>query len=130
MSARCSRMGPRAGGRGVGVAKRRGVRQSFSPLALSDGQTPEKMWRRVAVRHPVPKAAEDWRSPNRKRLLTQDGLLSVGEFFVAAVVAAVADEFLGGGEIVMRGFPRVRFLAEKEAGAVEVDVGQVQPHGA
>ena len=34
------------------------------------------------------------------------------------------------GKVVPRGFPRVRFLAEKKAGAVKVNVGQVQPHGA
>lgn len=42
----------------------------------------------------------------------------------------VAAEFPGGGEIVLGRFPRVRFLAEEKVGAVEVDVGQVQPHGA
>ena len=47
-----------------------------------------------------------------------------------AVVAAVVDEFLGGGEVGLRRFTRVRFLAEEEAGTVEVDVGQVQPHRA
>lgn len=35
------------------------------------------------------------------------GLLGVGEFFVAAVVAAGVDEFLGGGEIGGGGFPRI-----------------------
>jgi hypothetical protein len=38
-------------------------------------------------------------------------------------VAAVVDEFLGGGEVVLRGFQRVRLGAEDEAGAMEVDVG-------
>lgn len=57
-------------------------------------------------------------------------MLRVGEFLVPAVVAALVDEFPGGGEIVLRRFPRVRVLAEEEAGAVQVDVGQVQPHGA
>jgi hypothetical protein len=53
---------------------------------------------------------------------------------VAAVVAAGVDEFLGGGEVVgwsaigdefsilvLALFPRVSFLTEEEAGAVEVD---------
>jgi len=41
-----------------------------------------------------------------------NGALGVGEFFVAAVIAAVVDEFLGGGQVVLRGFPRVRCLAK------------------
>ena len=70
-------------------------------------------------------------------LLTEHGFFGVGEFRVAAMVAAIVDEFLGGGQIVLGRFPRVRFRAEEEAGlpagcpgqagAVEVDVGQVQP---
>ena len=56
------------------------------------------------------------------------GALGGGEFLVAAVVAAVFDEFLGGGEVDLWGLPRVTFLAEQEAGAVKVNVGQVQPH--
>jgi hypothetical protein len=56
-------------------------------------------------------------------LFTKDGLLGVGKFLVAAVVAAIVDDFLGGGEIVLGRFPRVRFLAEEEAGAVKVDAG-------
>lgn len=51
----------------------------------------------------------------------QDGAFGVGEFFVSAVVAAVVDEFLGGGEVGLRGFQRVGFLAEEEAGTVEAD---------
>jgi hypothetical protein len=54
-----------------------------------------------------------------------DCSFGVREFFVAAMVAAVVDKFLGGGEVVLRGFPRVRFLSEEEASAVKVDVGQV-----
>lgn len=45
-------------------------------------------------------------------------MLGVGEFFVAAMVAAVVNEFLGVGEVVLQGFPRVRYLAEEQAGAV------------
>ena len=36
--------------------------------------------------------------------MTADGALSVGELFVAAVVAAFVDEFLGGGEVLQRDF--------------------------
>jgi len=43
----------------------------------------------------------------------EDGALGVGEFFVAAVVATVIDECLGGGEVVLRGFPRVRLPRKK-----------------
>jgi hypothetical protein len=48
--------------------------------------------------------------------LAENGALGVGEFFVAVVVAAVVDEFLGGGEVGLRGFPRVRLLAEERRG--------------
>ncbi len=41
------------------------------------------------------------------RLLVKNGFLGVGEFFVAAVVAAIVDEFLGGGEIGGGGIPRI-----------------------
>lgn len=37
------------------------------------------------------------------QLLSENRLLGVGEFFVAAVVAAIVDEFLGGGEIGLQG---------------------------
>ena len=49
-------------------------------------------------------------------------MLGIREFLVAAVVAAGIDEFLGGGEIGLRADPflRIFFLAEEEAGAVEV----------
>lgn len=56
--------------------------------------------------------------------LSKNRLLGVGEFFVAAVVAAIVDEFLGGGDVVLRGFPRVRFLAEEEAGTVQVNAAR------
>jgi hypothetical protein len=46
-----------------------------------------------------------------------------------AVVATVVDEFFGGGEVGLRGFPRVRFLAEEEAGAVKVDISRYELHG-
>jgi hypothetical protein len=36
-----------------------------------------------------------------------DGVLGVGEFFVAAMVAAVVDEFLGRGEVLLWRLPRV-----------------------
>ena len=39
-----------------------------------------------------------------------------------------AATLLGGCEIGLRRLPRIRLLAEEEAGAVEVDVGHVQPH--
>ncbi len=38
-------------------------------------------------------------------LAVKDGGLGVGEFLVAAVVAAIVDEFLSGGEVV---FPTAR----------------------
>ena len=53
-------------------------------------------------------------------LRTENGACGVSVVFSAAVVAAVVDEFLGGGEVGLRGLPRVRLLAEEEAGAVEV----------
>jgi hypothetical protein len=54
------------------------------------------------------------------RLRAEDGAVGIGEFFIAAVVAVPRcgiDEFLGGGEGGLRGFPRVRLLAEGEAAA-------------
>lgn len=52
------------------------------------------------------------------------------EFFLPASIAALLDQFsccgkIGGGRI-----PRVRCFAEEEAGAVEVNISHVQPHGA
>ena len=63
-------------------------------------------------------------------LFTKDGALSVGKFFITAMVTTFVNEFLGGGEVVLRGFPRVRLLAKEKASAVEVDVGQEEFHGA
>ncbi|MDZ4341551.1 MAG: hypothetical protein U1E51_03835 [Candidatus Binatia bacterium] len=57
---------------------------------------------------------------------TEDGALGVGEFLLAAVIAAVVDEFLGGRKVVLRGFSRERFLAEKEAGTLKVNAGTPQ----
>jgi hypothetical protein len=65
-----------------------------------------------------------------RQLSTEDSALGVGEFFVTAVVAAIVNEFLGGGEIILRRFPRVKFLAKEKACAVEVDVRHAQPHRA
>src|SRR5205085_11010687 len=62
----------------------------------------------------------------------KDRGFGVGEFLVAALVAAFVDEFLGSSEIGLRANPflRIFLLAAEEAGAVEVDVGQEKPHGA
>ena len=57
-------------------------------------------------------------------------MLGVGEFLVAAVVAAGVDEFRGGGEVGGGGGPRILCFAEEKAGAVEVEVGQEKFHGA
>src|SRR5262249_44543080 len=64
----------------------------------------------------------------------------VGEFLIAAVVAARLDELLGGGEIGGGRFPRIllRFVpssgfrvpSSKKAGAVKVNVRQEKSHGA
>jgi hypothetical protein len=62
--------------------------------------------------------------------LTEDGAFGIGEFFVAAVVAAGVDEGFGGGEVGGGGFPGILRLAEEEAGAVEADVGLEESHGA
>ena len=43
------------------------------------------------------------------------------------MVAAVVHEFFGDGEVGLRRLPRVKLLVEKEASAVEADVGRVQP---
>jgi len=43
------------------------------------------------------------------------------------MIAAVVDEFLGVGEVVLRGFPWVRILTEEEAGAVEMDIAEALP---
>ncbi|MEK7692141.1 MAG: hypothetical protein AAB425_14090, partial [Bdellovibrionota bacterium] len=48
----------------------------------------------------------------KNSLPTKNGALCVGEFFIAAVVTALIDELLGGSEVTLRGFPRVRLLAE------------------
>jgi hypothetical protein len=55
------------------------------------------------------------------------------EFLVAAVVPAIVDEFLGGGELVLRGFPRIlqffiprsafRSPRSKKPCSIEMDVG-------
>ena len=50
--------------------------------------------------------------------------LRVGEFFVAAVLAAVVDNPFGGGELVVRRFARVGFVAEEEAAR---DIGGCRP---
>src|SRR5438445_6036993 len=65
-------------------------------------------------------------------LFSENGALRFSQFFVAAVVTARVDEFLGGGEVVLRTKPsfRIFLLAEEEAGAMEVDVGQEKFHGA
>ena len=39
------------------------------------------------------------------------------------------DQATGLGEVVLRGLPRIRFLAEEEASAIEMDVRQEQRHG-
>ena len=50
-------------------------------------------------------------------LPAENGAFGVGEFLVAAVVAAVVAECLGGGEVGRQGRPRGRVLAEaQEAG--------------
>ena len=49
-----------------------------------------------------------------RRLQTKDGAFGVGEFLVAAVVAAGVDEFLGGGEIVLGRLPRILFIPRSE----------------
>ena len=61
-------------------------------------------------------------------LFTQNRALGVGEFLATALVAALFNELLGSGKVVLRRLPGVVLLTEKEAGAVEVDVGKVQPH--
>ncbi len=72
--------------------------------------------------------------------LRQEGCLGIGEFFVAAVVAAGVDERLGGGEVGGGGFPRIRRLflhtsafilhPSEQPGAVKVDVGHEELHRA
>lgn len=59
-----------------------------------------------------------------------EGGFGVFELFLAAQVAVVDDEAAGLGEVVLGGLPGVGFGAEEEARAVEVDVGQVEGHGA
>ena len=56
---------------------------------------------------------------NARLLPILGGPLGVGEFFVAAVIAALFDEFAG--------FCKCVFVAE-EAGSGELDVGHVQTH--
>src|SRR5579883_642220 len=51
-----------------------------------------------------------------------------GKFRATAVVATVADQRLGSGEVIRRGLPGIRSLSKKESGAVEEDVGDQQPH--
>jgi hypothetical protein len=63
-------------------------------------------------------------------LSIENRTLGVSEFFVAAVIAAGVDEFLGSGEIILRGFPRVSSLAKEEASAIEVDIDHMQTHRA
>ena len=58
------------------------------------------------------------------------GVFGVGEFFVAAVVAAGFDQLAGCGEVgVGAGAPGVRLAGSEEAGAVEEDVGHEKAHG-
>ena len=94
----------------------------------------------------VPGGRKRWqatRTPRRKRLRAENGLLSVGEFLVAAVVAAGVDEFLGGGKIGGGRFPRILLptvhwrritdhsrLPPKQPRPIQVDVGQEKFHGA
>jgi hypothetical protein len=51
--------------------------------------------------------------------MPQYRLLGIGEFIIPTVVAAGVAELLGGGEIGVGRFPRIKLLADEEAGAVE-----------
>ena len=56
----------------------------------------------------VQKSGGNWETTDGRgwiRLCAEDGMFGVGEFFVAAVVAAGVDQFLGGGEIGLRTNP-------------------------
>src|SRR4051812_19060950 len=63
-------------------------------------------------------------------IFAEDCPLGIGEFFVAAVVAAGVDELLGFGEIGGGRLPRIFGFAKEEPSAVEVNVGQEEPHWA
>ena len=58
------------------------------------------------------------------------GCLRIRQLFFAPPVAAFLDELARGGEIGGGGSPGILRFAEEEAGAVEVDVGHVEFHGA
>ena len=68
------------------------------------------------------RVCEDYfRSPCRaekrvgsRGLLRDDGVLGVGEILVAAVVAAIVDEFLGGGKFVEGDFHGYCFWRKKK----------------
>ena len=53
-----------------------------------------------------------WLRSPEAQLQTEDGALGIGEFFVAAVVSTLVDEFLGGGEIGGGRFPWILFFAD------------------
>ena len=59
-----------------------------------------------------------------------EGGFGVFELLLAAEVAVFEDEAAGLGEVVLGGLPGIGFGVNEEAGAVEVDVGQVERHGA
>jgi hypothetical protein len=61
-------------------------------------------------------------------LQAEDRFLVEASSWSRAAATAVVGEFRGGSEVVLRGFPCVRFLAEEEGDAVRVDVGHVHPH--
>lgn len=52
------------------------------------------------------------------------------EFFLPAPIATLLDQFSRCGKIGGGRIPRVRCFAKEEAGAVEVNISHVQPHGA
>jgi len=69
------------------------------------------------VGYGLPPAARLKELASSHRLLrrAKDRALGVGEFLVAAVVAASVDELLGGGEISLRRLPRILLLTEHRA---------------
>src|SRR5262245_56073851 len=58
----------------------------------------------ISFKLPTPCASRIERSPQR---LSENRLLGVGEFFVAAVVAASVDQLFGGSQICFRRLPRI-----------------------
>ena len=74
-----------------------------------------------------PRATTSGGQPGSDSRVTESSL-GVRQFIQAPTVAALFDQFTGGGEIGLRAVPRIRRRGVEQPGAMQVDVGQEQAH--